>query len=122
MTPVLRTTVSTASLNGSRGRLNSTNGPVNDALNLTLPGRVPNSVNGESGVDDDDNDTDVLLHGNASGAAVIAGAGAQGIVEPDSDVRAAPSMDMDTDGEGDVADILARNGFDDLDQSSSSHL
>ena len=122
---IFRTTASTASLNASRGRLNSTNGPVNDVLNHTLPGRIPVSVAGESGVDDEENDTDILLPGDAYNAAATAGAsGPAGDGQSDGGhVAATAAAEMDTVGDDEVEDILAQHGFyDGGDQSSSSQM
>ena len=56
------------SLGVSRGRLNSTNGPLEDALDLSAPGRVPAVINGGVVGDDSDGETVPLLYGNVNDA------------------------------------------------------
>lgn len=54
------------SLGVSRGRMNSTNGPLEDALDLTAPGRVAAVIDGGVVGDDSDGDTVPLLYGNVN--------------------------------------------------------
>ena len=57
------------SLGASRGRLNSTNGPIESAIDLSAPGRVAAVINGGVVGDDSDGETVPLLYGNVNGDA-----------------------------------------------------
>ena len=100
------TTASSVSDGAGRGRLNSTNGPGNDALNLTIPERVAAIIHGGTDLEPNDDAPVPLVYGD-----MPVGGSSDGAARDNGDANlgqvAAESvyMDLDTGDTGEDDDM-----------------